>query len=57
MFRAIWRREGGAERRLLVPELRGIIEEHRELWLKRCREGGLADSCGYYERIAEEMER
>lgn len=57
--RAVWRREGAdANRgRQLAAELRGIIEEHRTLWLNRCREGGLADSCGYYERIAEEMER
>ncbi len=57
--RAIWRKEGAAssDGRRLAGEIRGIMEEHRGLWLTRCREGGLTDSCGYYERIAEEMER
>jgi hypothetical protein len=57
--RAVWRRSGAraAEGRKLATEVRAIMEEHRGLWLKRCREGGLADSCGYYERMAEELER
>jgi hypothetical protein len=57
--RAIWRRDGakGGEGKRMAREMREIMEEHRALWLARCREGGLADSCGYYERIAEEMGR
>jgi hypothetical protein len=57
--RGIWRREGaGTGRgRELAARIGGLIEEHRRLWLERCREGGLEDSCGYYRRIAEEMER
>lgn len=55
--RAIWRRSGtpAAERRALLDELLGIIDEHRTLWLARSRKGGLKDSCAHYERVAEEL--
>lgn len=41
----------------LARFIRQIIEEHRRLWLKRSRIGGLDDSCRYYQRIAEELEQ
>ena len=40
----------------LGTRLRCVIAEHRRLWLARCREGGLSDSCRYYEAVAEELE-
>lgn len=46
--RAIARRSGS-----LVPaeELRAIIAEHRTLWLRRSRPGGLVASCAHYEKL------
>ncbi len=56
--RALMRRGSAAVSAVdLARRARGIIAEHRRLWLNRSREGGLADSCRYYERIAEELER
>lgn len=40
----------------LARFMRQIIEEHRRLWLKRSRPGGLEDSCRYYEALAEELQ-
>lgn len=58
IMRGLWRR---GHREWAAPDLarfmRQIIEEHRRLWLKRSRIGGLDDSCRYYQRIAEELER
>lgn len=54
--RAIWRRSPSeAQRRSIADSLRGIIEEHRTLWLKRCRGGGLDDSCSHYQKTLEEL--
>ncbi len=35
----------------LADELRGVIAEHRRLWLMRSRSGGLDDSCRHYQNI------
>jgi len=40
-----------------IDRMRAIIAEHRRLWLRRCRPGGLDDSCGYYELVIEDLER
>jgi len=58
--RAFLRREGlipQEDARRLASTLRGLIEEHRRLWLQRSRPGGLAHSCRHYEEVAEEFER
>lgn len=39
----------------LVEDMEKIIEEHRRLWLKRSRIGGLNDSCRYYQVILEDI--
>ncbi len=44
------------ERQRLKEMISEIIEEHRDLWLKRSRPGGLEDSCNYYERVLHELE-
>lgn len=58
--RAQMRREGrpdawrqGSDR--WQREVQRIVNEHRRLWLARCRPGGLDDSCRHYERIGEEL--
>ncbi|MCC6907448.1 MAG: family 20 glycosylhydrolase [Phycisphaerales bacterium] len=55
--RALLRRGAAASAVDLARQVRDVVDEHRRLWLARSREGGLADSCRYYERIAEELER
>ena len=54
---AVWRRTGtsaiGAYR--LANAIERIIDEHRWLWVARCRTGGLDDSARYYEGIGEEF--
>ena len=40
----------------LIRRWRLTRERHRELWTKRCREGGLAQSCEYFDRVIAEME-
>jgi hypothetical protein len=58
--RAFLRREGlmpQEDARRLATTMRGLIEEHRRLWLQRSRPGGLAHSCRHYEEVAEEFER
>ncbi len=56
--RALMRRgESGVRPGELAGALRGIVAEHRRLWVKRCRVGGLNDSCRYYQRVGEELER
>jgi hypothetical protein len=55
--RALLRRgEAGIAAAALGKRLSAVIEEHRRLWLKRSRIGGLNDSCRYYEKVAEELE-
>ncbi len=36
----------------LAGELAALIEEHRRLWLRRCRRGGLEHSAAWLERVA-----
>lgn len=43
-------------RKDLADRLRPILAKHRELWLLRSREGGLEDSCSYYQRIIDDLE-
>jgi hexosaminidase len=54
--RAVARRmERGVDRhvrRRFAVRLDEIIAEHRRLWLQRCREGGLDESCSHYQTIA-----
>jgi len=48
--RAVWRRapgRSGAGARL-AERLRSITSEHRRLWARRSRPGGLESSCGHY---------
>lgn len=57
--RGLWRRTGkysSKGRGDLANWLRTIIAKHRELWLRRSREGGLQDSCSFYERILQDLE-
>jgi hypothetical protein len=57
--RGLWRRTGRyspKDRTELADRLRTILARHRELWLLRSREGGLEDSCRYYERIIRDLE-
>jgi len=39
------------QRAALAAELAPLIEEHRRLWLARCRPGGLERSCAWLERV------
>ena len=39
----------------LNDDLNRLIEDHRRLWMERSREGGLTDSCRYYEEIGNEL--
>lgn len=48
------RRIGAVQLIRLEAEIGAIIEDHRALWSKRNRPGGLDDSCAYYEQIAQE---
>lgn len=58
--RAVARRgRGGIEdgqRRRLGERLRGIIAEHRRLWLQRSRPGGLENSCRHYAAVLTDLE-
>lgn len=61
--RAVFRRSadlktsaGKIERRRLAVRLRELVAQHRQLWLRRCRPGGLEQSCAFYEPVAAEME-
>jgi hypothetical protein len=35
--------------------MKGVITEHRRLWLARSRVGGLAESCGYYYKVRKQL--
>jgi hypothetical protein len=53
-------RAGGlssVERRELARDLRGLIAEHRRLWVQRSRPGGLDESCSRLERTLESLMR
>lgn len=57
--RALLRRRGldgrTEEARSLAEELRRIIAEHRRLWLRRSRPGGLEHSVSYYQATLDEL--
>ncbi len=42
--------------RALAVEMRGIVEDHRKLWLARNRPGGLEDSLAYYHKPLDEYQ-
>ncbi|MGD9690261.1 MAG: family 20 glycosylhydrolase [Phycisphaerales bacterium] len=56
--RAVARRSLGgmsaAARAEFAGQLDAITHEHRRLWLRRSREGGLDASCSHYQRLARE---
>jgi hypothetical protein len=58
--RALARRYRGgvsrAARDVLCEQLRGVIGEHRRLWLIDSRSGGLEESAGKYEAVLKRME-
>lgn len=58
--RAVARRYPGGlspdGRRLLAEQCRGLMAEHTRLWHVWCREGGLKQSLGWYERVLGELE-
>lgn len=57
--RGLWRRTGrysASERAALAGRLRDIITEHRRLWHLRSREGGLEDSCSFYNKVLQDLE-
>lgn len=55
--RAVCRRS--AETRAALPTLadtlEALIAEHRDLWGRRSRPGGLEDSCAHYQRVADDL--
>ncbi|MFT3687128.1 MAG: hypothetical protein QM783_19765 [Phycisphaerales bacterium] len=42
-------------RRMMADQCRGLMEEHARLWRLWCREGGLEQSLGWYERVVGEL--
>lgn len=44
----------GAARVRLAADLASLMEEHRALWTRRNRPGGMIDSCAHYERVIED---
>ncbi len=59
--KAVLRRNGTAPREIAEPDraalaadLRGIIDEHRALWARRNRPGGLQQSAAHYEELLDE---
>ncbi len=40
---------------MLTDHIRELSVEHRRLWLLRSREGGLGDSCSYFDSIIEKL--
>ncbi len=46
----------GPARIKLAADLSGLTEEHRELWPRRNRPGGLDDSASHYEKIIDDYE-
>jgi len=56
--RARLRRGAGSwqtSRSQLMQECQRILTDHRRLWLRRCRPGGLERSCAHYTRLADEI--
>ena len=54
--RALSRREDFLPASDAALWLRSIVTELRRLWLLRSREGGLEDSCSYYERVLADIQ-
>jgi hypothetical protein len=53
--RALARRDGSRPCTALAHELAGLMDEHRDLWLRRSRPGGLLDSLAHYERVRDDL--
>lgn len=57
--RAVARRYPGGlseqAKTILAEQCRGVMAEHARLWRTWCREGGLAQSLGWYERVVGEL--
>ncbi|HYD01907.1 MAG TPA: family 20 glycosylhydrolase [Phycisphaerales bacterium] len=57
--RAVARRYPGGlsadARRILAEQCRGVMAEHARLWRTWCRQGGLAQSLKWYQRVADEL--
>jgi hypothetical protein len=55
--RALVRRAGSSidEVRDCTEFYRDLIPQHRDLWLARCRPGGLDDSCRHYHKLVDEL--
>ncbi|TVR13632.1 MAG: hypothetical protein EA401_06390 [Planctomycetota bacterium] len=56
---ALWRalaRRGAVSSRGLSAAWQWLEQQHAAQWHDRCRPGGLAESCGYYQRLAQETE-
>jgi hexosaminidase len=55
--RALVRRAGSSieEVRDCADFYRDLIPQHRDLWLARCRPGGLDDSCRHYHKLVDEL--
>jgi hypothetical protein len=49
--RGVCRRTPGADASWVGPELAGLRERHRVLWLRGSREGGLTRSIGYFDQV------
>ncbi|MFO0833185.1 MAG: family 20 glycosylhydrolase [Phycisphaerales bacterium] len=54
--RAVLRRMDTPPRHLHAAWFRDCVLSHRHLWQERCREGGLAQSCVFFDRIIQELE-
>ncbi|TVR42455.1 MAG: hypothetical protein EA402_11660 [Planctomycetota bacterium] len=51
--RAVARRRGSSAQ-ALAPSWLQLSAQHAAQWQRRCRPGGLAESCGFYQRLAAE---
>jgi hypothetical protein len=58
--RAVARRYPGGlsseAKKILADQCRGVAAEHARLWRTWCRDGGLAQSLKWYERVIDELE-
>jgi hypothetical protein len=45
-----------AARRILAEDLRQLMAEHRRLWSRRARPGGLDASCAHYQAIIDDLD-
>jgi hypothetical protein len=57
--KAILRRDSASKQKQgiskLIDLMKDIIDEHKVLWLRRSRIGGLDDSCQHYEKIIADL--